>query len=140
MRSAERFGEISAMSQVRTVLLLAALAVASLPATAHHSGAMFDDGKSVTLTGTVKEFQWTNPHCWIQVLVTGGAGASEAVEWSVEMGAPFELFRTGLRPKTIRPGDRITVVVHPMRDGTPAGLFVSATGPDGKAIGVTSKP
>jgi hypothetical protein len=128
------------MSQVRTVLLLAALTVASLPVAAHHSGAMFDDGKSVTLTGTVKEFQWTNPHCWIQVLVPGAAGPSAAVEWSVEMGAPFELFRTGLRPKTIKPGDRITVVVHPMRDGTPAGLFVSATGSDGKAIGVTSKP
>jgi hypothetical protein len=139
MRSAARFGESSAMSQVRTVLL-AALAVASFPVAAHHSGAMFDDGKSVTITGTVKEFQWTNPHCWIQVLVPGAAGPSEAVEWSVEMGAPFELFRTGLRPKTIKPGDRITVVVHPMRDGTPAGLFVSATGSDGKALGVTSKP
>jgi hypothetical protein len=56
------------------------------------------------------------------------------------MGAPFELFRIGLRPKTIKPGDPITVVIHPMRDGTPAGLFVSAVGPDGKAIGAASKP
>jgi hypothetical protein len=140
MPSAAGFDEISAMSQLRTPVFLMALAVAALPVTAHHSGAMFDDGKSVTLSGTVKEFQWTNPHCWIQVLVPGTSGAAEAVEWSVEMGAPFELFRTGLRPKTIKPGDRITVVIHPMRDGSPAGLFVSATGSDGKAIGETSRP
>ena len=120
------------MSQVRTLLLLSTLSLAALPAAAHHSGAMFDDRKSITLSGTVKEFQWTNPHCWIQVLVPG---TGETVEWSVEMGAPFELFRTGLRPRTLKAGDKITVVVHPMRDGKPAGLFVSAVGPDGKPLG-----
>ena len=123
------------MSQLRTGLFLTVLSLAALPLAAHHSGAMFDDKKSITLSGTVKEFQWTNPHCWIQVLVPAAEGGSEAVEWSVEMGAPFELFRTGLRPRTIKPGDRITVVVHPMRDGTPAGLFESASGPDGKPFG-----
>jgi hypothetical protein len=132
MRATRRFGESSAMSQLRNGLFLALLSFAALPLAAHHSGAMFDDKTSVTLSGTVKEFQWTNPHCWIQVVVPGG---SETMEWSVEMGAPFELFRTGLRPRTIKPGDRITVVVHPMRDGTRAGLFVSAVGPDGKAFG-----
>jgi hypothetical protein len=120
------------MSQLRTFLLFSALSLVALPATAHHSGAMFDDRKSITLSGTVKEFQWTNPHCWIQVLVPG---PGETVEWSVEMGAPFELLRTGLRPRTLKPGDKITVVVHPMRDGKPAGLFVSAVGPDGKPLG-----
>jgi len=120
------------MSQLRTGLFLALLSFTALPLAAHHSGAMFDEKTSVTLSGTVKEFQWTNPHCWIQVLVPG---SSETVEWSVEMGAPFELFRTGLRPRTIKPGDKITVVVHPMRDGTRAGLFVSAAGPDGKPFG-----
>jgi hypothetical protein len=102
-------------------------------AAAHHSGAMFDDDKSVTLTGTVKQFQWTNPHCWIQMAVPAQSGP--AVEWSVEMGAPFEVFRTGLRPTTLKAGDKITVVIHPMRDGSHAGLFVSATGADGKAFG-----
>jgi hypothetical protein len=80
----------------------------TLPAAAHHSGAMFDDKKSVTLSGTVKEFQWTNPHCWIEMLVPAANG--KAVEWSVEMGAPFEVIRTGLRPGTIKAGDKITVV------------------------------
>lgn len=108
----------------------------ALPAAAHHSGAMFDDTKSVTLNGTVKVFQWTNPHCWIQLLVPGKSGA---VEWSVEMGAPFEVYRTGLRPAAVKAGDRLTVVVHPMRDGSHGGLFVSATGPDGKPFGKTAQ-
>lgn len=100
---------------------------------------MFDDKSSITLTGTVKEFQWTNPHCWIQVLVPDAQGGGDGAEWSVEMGAPFELFRSGLRPRTLKVGDKITVVVHPMRDGTRAGLFVSATGPDGKPLGGADK-
>jgi hypothetical protein len=114
-------------------LCTAILLLLTIPAAAHHSGAMFDDKKSVTLSGTVKEFQWTNPHCWIQVLVPAAQG--EPVEWSVEMGAPFEVIRTGLRPGTIKAGDKITVVVQPMRDGSRAGLFVSAVGPDGKPLG-----
>lgn len=122
------------MNQARTLLFLGLVASAALPVVAHHSGAMFDDKATVTLSGTVKEFQWTNPHCWIQVLVPPAQGG-EAVEWSVEMGAPFEVFRTGLRPGTIKPGDKITVIIHPMRDGTRAGLFMSATGADGKPIG-----
>jgi Family of unknown function (DUF6152) len=128
------------MRHSRIGLLLALLLAASLPIAAHHSGAMFDDKASVTLSGTVKEFQWTNPHCWIQVLVPDARGGGESAEWSVEMGAPFELFRSGLRPRTLKAGDRITVVVHPMRDGTRAGLFVSATGPEGKPLGAASKP
>jgi hypothetical protein len=115
------------------LLCTASLLLLTVPAAAHHSGAMFDDKKSVTLSGTVKEFQWTNPHCWIQVLVPAAKG--EPVEWSVEMGAPFEVVRTGLRPGTIKAGDKITVVVQPMRDGSRAGLFVSASGPDGKPLG-----
>lgn len=97
---------------------------------------MFDDTKSVTLSGTVKEFQWTNPHCWIQLLVPG---ESEATEWSVEMGAPFELYRAGLRPSTVKTGDRLMIVVHPMRDGSHGGIFVSAMGPDGKPFGKVAK-
>jgi len=116
----------------RRILLCGLLSFAPL-AVAHHSGAMFDDSKSVTLTGTVKQFQWTNPHCWIQMMVPDKGGGT--VEWSVELGAPFELFRTGMRPGTLKPGDKITVVVHPLRDGSRAGLFVSATGPNGKPLG-----
>jgi hypothetical protein len=94
---------------------------------------MFDNSKNITLNGTVKAFQWTNPHCFIQIIVPGQTGAT--AEWSVEMGSPFEVFRTGLRPASIKTGDKITVVIHPMRDGGRAGLFVSVTGANGKPLG-----
>ena len=115
-----------------SVLVMAAL-LGALPATAHHTGAMFDRQKSITLSGTVKMFQWTNPHCWIELLVPGQNGA---VEWSIEMGPPIDLFRNGWKPETLKAGDKITVVVHPMRDTSMmVGLFVSATSSDGKLLG-----
>lgn len=120
------------MSTCRRFLGSAIALALALPAAAHHSGAMFNYTESVTLTGTVKAFQWTNPHCWIQVLVPDQNGE---VEWSVEMGAPIELFRGGWRPGTLGAGDRITVVVHPLRDtAARGGLYVSATRADGKPI------
>lgn len=109
-------------------VLLGAFATAAL---AHHSSAMFDDQQSVTLNGTVKQFQWSNPHCWIQVVVADKSGP---VEWSVEMGSPSQLFRGGWRPTLLHAGDAIVVVVHPMRDGSKGGLFVSATRADGKPL------
>ena len=98
---------------------------------AHHSSAMFDQQQSVTLNGTVKQFQWSNPHCWIQVMVNDKTGP---VEWSVEMGSPSQLFRGGWRPTILHAGEAIVVVVHPMRDGSKGALFVSATHGDGAPI------
>src|ERR1700683_2710265 len=99
---------------------------------AHHSGAMFDDKQSITLTGSVKAFQWTNPHCWIQLLVSDNG---PPVEWSIELGSPSQSCRGGLRPSSLTPGDKITVVLHPLRDGSKGGMLVSAIGSDGKPIG-----
>jgi hypothetical protein len=99
---------------------------------AHHSGAMFDDQKAVTLHGTVKEFRWGNPHCWIQLLVPKD-GVDQ--EWSVEMGSTMQLYRSGWRPHTLQGGEKVTVVVHPLRDGTPGAQFVSAQGKDGSPVG-----
>jgi hypothetical protein len=99
---------------------------------AHHSAAMFDSRKTAVLSGTVIAFQWTNPHCWIQVSVPGEKGPAE---WSVEMGPPSEMFRGGWRPGTLRPGDKVTVTVHPARDGSSGGLFISATDAEGKPLG-----
>jgi len=104
----------------------------ALNAVAHHSGAMFDDTKSTTIAGSVKTFQWTNPHCWIQILVPG---QQSPTEWSVEMGSPSQLFRGSWKPGTLKVGDKIRVIIHPMRDGTNGGLFVSATREDGQPIG-----
>ncbi len=90
-------------------LFAVALTLVAHPAFAHHSRAMFDHTKQVNLVGTVKEFQWTNPHCWIQVLVPDPSNPSAApVEWGVEMGAPVELMRKGWKPGSLNAGDKVT--------------------------------
>lgn len=93
---------------------------------------MFDLGRSITLTGTVREFQWTNPHCFIQLAVSQSSGVEE---WSVEMASPFTLFGHGWKKNSVKLGDKITVVIHPMRDGGRGGALVSALTSDGKPIG-----
>lgn len=114
----------------RRFVCWAALALAG-PCSAHHSFAMFDRTKSITLQGTVKEFQWTNPHCFIQVLVPSPDGP---VEWSIEMNSPGASYREGWRPGTLKAGDRVTVVVNPVRDGTHGGRLVSASDAAGRSL------
>jgi hypothetical protein len=104
----------------------------ALPVLAHHSIAMFDWNKPTTLAGTVRQFQWTNPHCFVQVQVGGGQGTTE---WSVEMGSPSALYRAGWRPGTLKRGDKVTVIVAPTRDGTAGGLMMSAVTADGRRFG-----
>ena len=118
---------------VRTTIVCAvALAAAPLGAQAHHSYAMFDRSKTVTLNGTVKQFQWTNPHSWIQVAVPSDAGTDE---WSVEMGSPFELLRVGWSPTTVKAGDKVSIQIHPTKDGSKGGGFVSGADADGHVLG-----
>ena len=120
---------------LNTLVFIGAMLMAS-SAFAHHSRAMFDSAKQVTLVGTVKEFQWTNPHCWIQVLVPDPNNPQVApMEWSVEMDSPVALIRRGWRQRSLKAGDKVTVVINPLRDGQRGGLLVSVTGPDGKLIG-----
>jgi hypothetical protein len=115
-----------------TVAALALLASAA-PAGAHHSSAMFDMQKTVTLNGTVKQFLWTNPHSFIQLMVRNAQGREE--EWSLEMTAPLHLQRLGWKRSSLKPGDRITVKIHPLRDGSKGGNVMEATAADGKPIG-----
>lgn len=98
---------------------------------AHHSYAMFDSNKKLSLQGEVREFQWTNPHSFIQ-LVAQRSGATE--EWTIQMDSPQALYRRGWRPGTLKPGDSVTVVIHPTRDGSHSGRYVSAIGPDGTPL------
>jgi hypothetical protein len=100
---------------------------------AHHSGAMWDSSRTVLLSGIVKEFQWTNPHCFIQLAVPADRGHMQ--EWSIEMSSPFRALQGGWKPGTVKPGDRVKVSVHPARDGTRAGNFVSAVGANGEPLG-----
>jgi hypothetical protein len=104
----------------------------SHPAAAHHSEAMFDKGTTKTLQGTINLYQWTNPHCWIQLLVDSPQGP---VEWSIEMQDPRGVYRAGWRPDSLKYGDRLTVTVHPAWDGKKVVGFVSATAADGHLIG-----
>jgi hypothetical protein len=124
----------SVMHRVR-VGLAAALIVgaASHTAVAHHSTAMFEAEKRVTLSGTITDFQWTNPHAWIQVTVAGADG--KPADWSFECGSPNTLSRQGWKPSTFKPGDKVVVVANPMKDGTHAGLLISVTLADGRVLG-----
>ncbi|MGC1459440.1 MAG: DUF6152 family protein [Steroidobacteraceae bacterium] len=98
-------------------------------ATAHHSAAMFDHSKTLTLHGTVKNFQFTNPHSWLIVMVTGTDGTP--IEWGFEAEGPSTLLHAGILPKSFRPGDQVTVTANPMRDGRPAGALISVVTADG---------
>ena len=118
---------------VAAAILLAAM---SLGAAAHHSASMFDSQRSITLQGEVREFRFTNPHCWIQLLVTSGGTTTE---WSIEMGSPQGLYRSGWRPGSLKAGQQIKVIVHPERDGAPVAQFTSAMRADGQPI-VAGKP
>lgn len=105
----------------------------SSPAYVHHSGAMFDIAKVAKISGTVSEFNWTNPHANFKVVVVGADGITQ--EWAVEMNSPNNLVREGWKRTTIKPGDKVTVMVRPLRDGTPGGQYVSIILPDGQALG-----
>ena len=116
------------------VVWLSAFLVMALPvARAHHSGAAFDPAAQVELSGVVKQFQWTNPHCYIQLLVRDEQGSD--VEWSLEMAAPIYLYNLGWRPSTLKPGDRIKVTLAPLRNGDKGGLAVELFDAAGKRIG-----
>ena len=110
-----------------------ALALAGGSAQAHHSFAMFDMTKEVAVNGTVKQFQWANPHAYIQVVAKDSSGKD--VEWSLEMGAPMYLYARGWRPSSLKAGMRISATINPLRNGKPGGVVRDVAGPDGKAIG-----
>jgi len=109
------------------------LTVPGQQALAHHSAGMFDRTKKVERQATVREFQWTYPHIWIQINITNDK--KEVEEWSIEGGVPAHLYRRGWRPGSFKPGDNITIVYNPMRDGGKAGLFIGAKLADGKVLG-----
>ena len=107
--------------------------VAVAPVVAHHSPAAFESEKSVTLTGTIKEFRWQNPHSWIEVLVPNEKG--EEVLWAVELTSPTYLIRAGWKSTTLKAGDKVTVVGRPLKSGEPgSAIFTSVTLADGQTL------
>ena len=117
-------------------LAIAVTIIALARATAsygHHSFAMFDQSKQVTLQGTVREFQWTNPHAWIHLDVSNADGLKDT--WQVELNSPNNLKRQGWKSSSIKAGDQVTLVLNPLKDGSKGGLFISVTLPDGSVLG-----
>jgi hypothetical protein len=116
------------------ILLLAGLTLSLLngAALAHHSFSMFDGEKTLNMTGVVKEFEFANPHGWIHMMSTDAAGKQS--EWSFEMQPISQLAPAGWKADTLKPGDRITIDFHPLKDGSRGGQFVTATLPDGKKL------
>jgi hypothetical protein len=125
------------MKRLAACLALAAVLL-SQPASAHHSFAMYDFTKNETLEGVVREFQWTSPHAWIQLLVPDGAGGEK--EWSIECGAPGMLARTGWTSHRLKAGDKVTLIVHPIRTGGLSASLVKVTLADGTVLGPGGPP
>jgi hypothetical protein len=114
------------------VVLCAAIAAAS-PLVAHHSFAMFDTAKRVTMAGTVTAFEWTNPHAYIEVDVADEKGVVK--HWSVELGSPSILMQGGWKFTDVKVGDKITVTLSPLRSGESGGLLSQITLRDGRVLG-----
>ena len=117
---------------MRNILLgaLSGLVLVAAPGFAHHSAVMFDDAKEVTVTGVVKEFQYTNPHSWLLIDVKNADGS--VTTWGFEAEGPSTLMRAGIRKSDFAPGTEITITGHPMKDGRPAAAWVKAKRGDGK--------
>lgn len=126
------------MKSVSTLVIAAALGLSCPAAIAHHSFAMFDLGKNVTVEAVIKEVQFTNPHVWLQILVRDDKGVE--TEWSIESGAPGMMLRNGWKPSTLKPGDKVTLTMHPLRNGNPGGSLVSVKVPDGRTLGPGAPP
>ena len=117
------------------VLPLAAIAAIAFvaPALGHHSFAMFDADKTVTLDGIVAEFEWSNPHSWLRVMIDDQSGKS--LQWAIEMGSPAQQARVGWKPDSVKAGDKVSVTIHPLKDGSRGGQFMSAVLPNGQKLG-----
>jgi len=99
---------------------------------AHHSSANADSTKSITVEGIVKQFKWANPHAWIQLEAINSKGAKEL--WDLEMTSPALLVPNGWKATSVKPGDKVKVVAHPLKSGEPGGLFMSITLPTGQVL------
>jgi hypothetical protein len=116
---------------------LALVVVMTCAVAAHHSPAVFDRTKEVKLAGTVKAFKWQNPHTWLELDVPNKKGGVDT--WGVEMTSPTFLIRAGWRNNSVRVGDKVNVVVNPVKEGdVKAGIFVSITLADGRTL--TERP
>jgi hypothetical protein len=108
------------------------LVVGAAHLSAHHSAIAYDRNADVELTGTIREFQYTNPHSWLYVQVVDKTG--QTVDWGFEAEGPSTLLRAGIKVSLLKPGEKVTVKGHPLKDGRPAAILVSVTKADGSVL------
>lgn len=119
--------------KLTTILTVAMVLAVVRPALPHHSHAMFDHEKEVTVEGTVAEWVFRNPHVYLYVETKTDNG--QTVKYSVEMSNITNMIRAGFGANTFKQGDKVSVKLHPLRDGRPGGNYITATTPDGKTFG-----
>lgn len=117
--------------KILTLAMTAVVVAGAVPASAHHSFAMFDKTKEVTLSGTVSAFQWSNPHTFIQLKVPA---EGRVVEWSLEGGSPNILSRNGWNRLALTPGEKVTILINPLRNGQPGGTFLEVRKANGTVL------
>ena len=122
------------MKQITRGLVLSAIAIVVLPAAllAHHGGASFETGKELTIKGSVTEWLWANPHCFLKVDVKDESGAVRT--WNLELGNPTDIASRGFQRRTFKPGDQVSVVLQPVKSGAPVGRLRTVTLPDGRTL------
>jgi hypothetical protein len=125
------FPRIAGAGLPTTTLLIALLAAG--PSLAHHSATMFDFAHPMTLSGTVKAFNWINPHISVDLYVEGKGGEAGKL-WTIEASSTGVMSRAGWSKRTMNPGDKVTILFSPLRDGGPAGSITSVTLASGKTI------
>jgi hypothetical protein len=119
------------MTRHSLVFALVAAVFTAGSALAHHSFAMFDASKKAEVSGFVKEYEWINPHVWVHVLVERD---SHTVQWSFEAGSTGQLMASGWKADTLKPGDSVKIVFHPLKDGSFGGQLLEVTLADGKTL------
>jgi hypothetical protein len=125
------------MKTCPVIVLAAAVAcLAPVPASAHHGGAAFDNGKTVVLNGTVVEWVYSNPHCLLKLDVKGGDGT--VVHWIAEGQAPNVIFPGGYRKDSFKPGDQVAITVEPAKNNQPMGRILQSVLANGKVLGRAS--
>ena len=121
------------MNRLYRTVVLVAIGLSTATALAHHSFAMFDNSRSVTLTGIVQRYQWTNPHGYLELHVPGGP---DSKHYTLELTSINMLSRAGWTSRTLHFGDKVTAMMAPLRDGQPGGLLLELTLPTGKVMNV----
>lgn len=120
------------MKKFCTGLIAAALLALPGAVFAHHSFAVFDHAKTVTLVGTVKDFEFYNPHIWLDLFVKDESGTQTL--WSLEGSSVIALYRNGWKQSMIKPGDKVTVTLHPLKSAKPGGNILTVTIPSGQVM------